>query len=132
MLPPWTLCKMLYSASRMPVVFIVSGEWDLRGAVRAELREAGIEALGMETIEDMARTIAGGIVPSLVVLDGAQLHNPETRQALQNLGSRLPFLVVDSRLNPAPSLPGAQTILRPVSVKEIVSRVLEMLSSPAS
>jgi hypothetical protein len=116
----------------MPVVFIVSGEWDLRGAVRAELREAGIEALGMETVEDMAQTIAGGIAPSLVVLDGAQLHNPETRQALQNLSSRLPFLVVDSRLNPAPPLPGAKTILRPVLVKEIVARVLAMLSSPAS
>jgi DNA-binding response OmpR family regulator len=116
----------------MPVVFIVSGEWDLRGAVRAELREAGIEALGLETVEDIARSIAGGIAPSLVVLDGAQLHKSETRQALQNLGSRLPLLVIDSRLSPAPPLPGAQTILRPVQVKDIVARILAMLSSPAS
>jgi len=123
---------MLYSASKMPVVFIVSGEWDLRGAVRAELREAGIEALGMETVEDMARMISGGIALALVVLDGAQLGGPETREALQNLSSRLPLLVIDSRLNPAPPLPNAHTILRPVQVKEIVARVLEMLSSPAS
>jgi hypothetical protein len=123
---------MLYSASKMPVVFIVSGEWDLRGAVRAQLREAGIEALGMESVEDMARMIAGGIAPALVVLDGAQLRGPETREALQNLSSRLPLLVIDSRLNPAPPLPNARTILRPVQVKEIVARVLEMLSSPAS
>jgi hypothetical protein len=123
---------MLYSASKMPVVFIVSGEWDLRGAVRAELREAGIEALGMETVEDMARMISGGTAPALVVLDGAQLRGPETREALQNLSSRLPLLVIDSRLNPAPPLPNARTILRPVQVKEIVARVLEMLSSPAS
>jgi hypothetical protein len=116
----------------MPVVFIVSGEWDLRGAVRAELREAGIEALGMETVEDMAQTIAGGIAPALVVLDGAQLHRPETRQALQNLSSRMPMLVIDSRLNPASPLPGAQTIFRPVQVKGIVARVLGMLSSPSS
>jgi DNA-binding response OmpR family regulator len=129
---PLPLCKMLYPAYKMPVVFIVSGEWDLRGAVRAELREAGIEALGMETVEDMAQTIAGGIAPSLVVLDGAQLRKTETRQALQNLSARLPFLVVDSRLSPAPPLPGAKTILRPVQVKEIVARVLAMLSSPAS
>lgn len=126
------LRQMLYPASRMPVVFIVSGEWDLRGAVRAELREAGIEALGMETIEEMGRTIAGGIAPSLIVLDGAQLHNTETRQALQNLSSRLPILVVDSRPNPATPLAGAQTILRPVQVREIVARVLSMLSSPPS
>jgi hypothetical protein len=116
----------------MPVVFIVSGEWDLRGAVRAELREAGIEALGMETIDDMARTIARGVVPLLVVLDGAQLHKMETRDALENLASRLPFLVVDSALSPAPPLPGAKTIRRPVQVREIVARVLTMLSSPAS
>jgi DNA-binding response OmpR family regulator len=124
---------MLYSAAKMPVVFIVSGEWDLRGAVRAELREAGMEALGMETVEDMARAIGGGMAPSLVVIDGAQLHNPETRQALQNLSSRrVPLLVIDSRLDPAPPLPGAKTLLRPVSVKEIVARVSAMLSSPAS
>jgi DNA-binding response OmpR family regulator len=116
----------------MPVVFIVSGEWDLRGAVRAELREAGMEALGMETVADMARTIAGGIAPSLLVIDGAQLQNPETRQALHNLRARLPILVIDSRLTPASPLPGAQTLLRPVSVKEIVARVVAMLSPPAS
>jgi hypothetical protein len=116
----------------MPVVFIVSSEWDLRGAVRAELREAGIEALGMETVEDMARMIAGGIAPALVVLDGAQLHRPETRVALENLSSRVPLLVIDSRLNPASPLPGALTIFRPVQVKEIVARVLGMLSAPSS
>ena len=116
----------------MPVVFIVSGEWDLRGAVRAELREAGIEALGMETVEELARAIAAGLAPSLVVLDGAQLHKTETRTALQNLASRVPLLVIDSRVNPAPPLPGSQAIPRPVQVKEIVARILAMLSSPPS
>ena len=122
---------MLYCAAEMPVVFIVSGDWDLRGAVRAELREAGIEALGLETVEDMARVIAGGIAPSLVVLDGAQLHNQEIRQSLKHLSSRLPVVVIDSRLDPAPPLPGATTMLRPVQIREIVARVLAMLS-PAS
>ena len=112
-------------------MFIVSGDWDLRGAVRAELREAGIEALGLETVEDMARVIAGGIAPSLVVLDGAQLQNQEIRQALENLSSRVSLLVIDSRLDPAPPLPGATTMLRPVQIKEIVARILTNLS-PAS
>src|SRR5207253_1496153 len=124
--------KKARTAVKMPVVFIVSGEWDLRGAVRAELREAGIEALGLETVDDMAQMIAGGIAPALLVLDGEQLRGPEARHALKNLSSRLPVLVVDSRLSPAPPLPGAKTILRPVQVKEIVARVLEMLSSPSS
>jgi hypothetical protein len=123
---------MLYSALEMPVVVIVSGEWDLRGAVRAELREAGVTALGMQTIDDMARTIASGIAPSVVVLDGAQAHQAETREALQNLAARVPLLVIDSRVNPAPPIPGAKTILRPVQVKEIVARVWDMLSSRAS
>ena len=112
-------------------MFIVSGDWDLRGAVRAELREAGIDALGLETVEDMARLIAGGIAPSLVVLDGAQLHTHEARRALENLSSRVPVLVIDSRLDPAPPLPGATTMLRPVQIREIVARILAMLS-PAS
>jgi DNA-binding response OmpR family regulator len=116
----------------MPVIFIVSGEWNLRGAVRAELREAGIGALGMETVEDMAQTIAGGIVPDLVVLDGAQLLRPESRQPLENLSSRVPFLVIDSRVSPAPPLQGAQTIVRPVQVKDIVARVLAILPARAS
>jgi len=116
----------------MPVVLIVSGEWNLRGAVRVELREAGIDALGMESVEDMARTIASGLAPSLIVLDGAQLHKMETRAAVRNLASRVPILVIDSRVRPAPALPGAQTIPRPVQVKEIVARVLAILSSRAS
>lgn len=116
----------------MPVVFIVSGEWHLRGALRAELREAGIEALGMETVEDMAQAIAGGIAPAVIVLDGSYLHSPQARQALQNVVSRLPLLVVDSRLNPAPPLAGAQIILRPVQLKDIVERVLATLARSLS
>jgi DNA-binding response OmpR family regulator len=116
----------------MPVVLIVSSEWDLRGAVRAELRQAGIDALGLETIDDMGQMIARGVAPSLIVVDGAQLYETKTRAALENVSSRLPVLVIDSRLNPAPELPAAETMRRPVSVKEIVSRVLEMLSPSAS
>jgi hypothetical protein len=116
----------------MPVVFIVSPQWDLRGAVRAELREAGIAAMGMETVDDLARTVAGGIAPDLVVLDGGYLHDPPTRQALRNLASRVPLLVIDSRLNPAPPLPGAEGLFRPVQVKEIVARALAMLGAARS
>jgi len=130
--PSRMLCKMLYSAFKMPVVFIVSREWDLRGAVRAELRQMGVEALGMETVGDMAEIIARGIAPSVVVLDGAELQNTETYRALEHLTSRMPFLVVDSRLDPAPPLPGAKTVLKPVQIKEIVSLVLAMFSQQSA
>lgn len=116
----------------MPVVFIVSREWDLRGAVRAELREAGVAALGMETVDDMAKAIAGGVAPDLVVLDGDNLHHLTTRQALQNLASHVPVLVIDSRTNPAPPLPGAQFLSRPVQVREIVAAVLARLGAARS
>jgi DNA-binding response OmpR family regulator len=114
----------------MPVVFIVSGEWDLRGAVRAELREAGIDALGMESVEDMARMIASGIVPSVVILDSEQLHRRKMREAVQSLSSRVKVLMIASQLNPEPPLPGAITIMRPVQLKEIVARILAVLSTP--
>lgn len=113
----------------MPVVFIVSSEWNLRGAVRAELREAGVEALGLESIEEMARSIAGGIAPAVVVVDDSCLQDPRNRQALQNVAAHLPVLVVASRLDPHPPLPGAEVLLRPVQVKQIVARVLNLLES---
>lgn len=123
---------MLYSASKMQVVFIVSREWDLRGAVRAELREAGIDALGMESVANMAAMIAGEVAPFLVVLDGSELHDPEAHRALEQLTARISFLVVDSRLHPAPPLPGAKTVFRPLQVKEIVSLVLAILSKKSA
>jgi DNA-binding response OmpR family regulator len=113
----------------VPVVFIVSDEWDLRGAVRAELRESGVEALGFETVDDMAKTIARGIAPQLVLLDGALLHQELARRELANLASHLPVLIVDSRLNPAPPLANAEVIFRPVQIVEIVARVKRNLGS---
>ena len=41
----------------MPVVFVVARDWTLRMGVRAELRELGIEALGMESAEDAGRAL---------------------------------------------------------------------------
>ena len=99
----------------MPVVFIVSREWDLRGAVRAELREAGIAAMGVETVDDMARTIAGGVAPDLVVLDGQYLHRSTNTPSRAKLG--LPRAGSGNRLSaescPAPA--GSPTPLQACS-----------------
>ena len=114
----------------MPVAFIVSGEWNLRGAVRAELREAGVEALGFDTVADMSGAIARGIAPAVAVVDASCLREPFDRQALQNLAAHLPVLVIASRLDPHPPLPGAFVLLRPVQVKLIVARVIALLASP--
>jgi DNA-binding response OmpR family regulator len=114
-----------HSQRSMPIVFVVSRDWTLRAMVRAELREAHIEALGMETTRDVAEALARGIAPSLIVLDGVELENPAAREALENLARNV--LVVDSRTTPAPALPGAEVLRRPLRIQEIVSRVLARL-----
>jgi hypothetical protein len=114
-----------HSQRIMPILFVVSPDWTLRAMVRAELREAHIEALGMETTRDVAEALARGIAPSLIVLDGVELENPAAREALENLARNV--LVVDSRTTPAPALPGAEVLRRPLRIQEIVSRVLARL-----
>ena len=103
----------------MPTVFIISRDWKLRATVRAELREAGVEALGMESADEAAREIAAGRLPSVVVLDGGVATT-----GLQNLAGSVPIVVVASRVEPAPPLPRVAAVLyRPVSVKEVVAQV---------
>jgi hypothetical protein len=41
-------------------------------AVRAELRELGIDALGMDSADDADRPIASGTFPNVVVLEATQ------------------------------------------------------------
>ena len=95
--------------------------------VRAELREAGIEALGLQCVADMNETLARGMRPSLIVVDGVELENAAARETVGNLTQNVAVLVVDSRTTPAPPLRGAGVLLRPVRVRDIVSRVLARL-----
>lgn len=110
-----------------PVVFIISPEWTLRTMVRAELREAGVEALGMEGIRDMVEAVHRGIAPSMVVIDGIELEKPATRETMEDMSRNIPTLVVDSRLTPASVPSSADVLRRPVRVQDIVSRVLTRL-----
>jgi len=92
-----------------PVVFVISPEWTLRTMVRAELREAGVEALGMEGIRDMVEALHRGIVPAMIVIDGIELEKPVTRETMEDMSRNIPTLVVESRLTaaPVPSSAGA-------------------------
>ncbi len=119
----------------MPTVFVISKDWTLRVTVRAELREAGIEALGMESVDDAARTLAHGNTPSAIVLDAAAEEDaaPSAKAALNHLAKRVPVVVVASRVEPAPPLKGAAALLyRPVRVGDIVARVKELLAGQAA
>jgi hypothetical protein len=112
----------------MPVVFVVSRDWTLRAAVRAELRETGVDALGLETADDVGKALARSVLPAVVVVDAAELETPLARESLGNLAQTAAVLVVDSRTAPAPDLPGAARLQRPVRVGDIVACVLTLLA----
>jgi DNA-binding response OmpR family regulator len=109
----------------MPVVFIIARDWTLRAGLRAELRELGIDALGLESADDAGRAVAAGQIPSVVVLEAAALV-AEGRTA-EELVRRIPTILIASRTETV-LLPPARAILyRPVRIGEIVARVRELL-----
>lgn len=121
----------------MPLVFVIARDWTLRSAVRAELRERGIDALGMDSADDAGRAVATGQVPAVIVLEGAAefASNP----AIRNLIARIPRIWIVSRTERIPEptgLPDGQDatrkltgdiLYRPVRVGDIVARVLDFL-----
>jgi hypothetical protein len=115
----------------MPTVFVVSRAWTLRTMVRAALRQTGVDALGLETADDVGRALARGLLPSVIVIDAAELEVPSAREALGNLARSVAILVVDSRTLAAPELPGAERLGRPLRVRDIVERVLARLAERA-
>jgi len=127
---------MLYSGAKMAIVFVIARDWKLRTAVRAELRELGIDALGMESAEDVGRAVAAGQIPVVVVLEGTARIAGNT--AIQKLIERAPTILIASRtenLSPSPADAGvvsggpglAAVYYRPVRIAEIVGRVRELL-----
>jgi hypothetical protein len=98
----------------------------MRTAVRAELREKGVEALGMDLADDVGRVIASGGLPNVVVLEATSdlLGDPRIR----NLVQRVTTVLIASRTVKV-SLPDAPAVLyRPVRVAEIVTCVSELLA----
>src|SRR5260370_11161601 len=91
----------------MPVVFVIARDWTMRTAVRAELREMGIDALGMDSADDAGRAIASGRLPNVVVLEATNelLGNP----GIQNLLQRVPAILIASRTVKG-SLPDAPVV----------------------
>ncbi len=121
----------------MPVVFVIARDWILRMALRAELREIGIEALGMETAEDAGRTLASGTMPAAIVLEATA--GIVESDAMQTLLRRVPSILIASRTETV-NLPAASSdaigsgsriaavFYRPVRIGEIVERVRDLLA----
>jgi DNA-binding response OmpR family regulator len=113
----------------MPTVFVIGEDWTLRSLVRAELRERGVEALGMESPDEAARAVATGTVPSAVVLDATPLGGEAL--ALEFLSRSVPVLLVTSPGVPVPSW-AAAVLSKPVHVGEIVASVENLLKGLAA
>ncbi|HLW82493.1 MAG TPA: hypothetical protein VKS20_10685 [Candidatus Acidoferrales bacterium] len=111
----------------MPVVFVVAEEWMLRAGIRAELRERGIKALGMENAEEIGRAIAAGEAPSAIVLDASA--KAASDPAVQQLVRHTPTVVIASRVATSPPPhPAAKVLFRPVQIGEIVAAVSDLLN----
>jgi len=110
----------------MSVVFVIATDWTMRTAVRAELREIGIGALGMDSADDARRAIATGGPPNVMVVEATAdlLSNPRIKDLVQHV----PTVLIASRTLKV-SLPEAPIILyRPALIAEIVARVSELLA----
>jgi len=114
----------------MPTVFVIAKDWTLRAGVRAELREMGVEALGMETPDDAAQAIAGGTMPDAVVLDTAT--EDAAAPTVSQIARRVPLVLVASRTTPLPELPAARVLWRPVRVGEVAASVRQLLEGRAA
>lgn len=117
---------MLHCTVGMPVVFVVAEEWMLRAGIRAELRERGIKALGMDNAVEIGRAIAAGEAPSVIVLDANA--KAASDPAVQQLIRRIPAIIIASRIvTPPPPHSAAKVLFRPVQISEIVSAVSDLL-----
>jgi DNA-binding response OmpR family regulator len=129
---------MLYSPAKMAIVFVIARDWTLRTTVRAELRELGIDALGMESADEVGSALAAGQIPAVVVLEGTSEIAGDP--AVQKLIKRVPTILVASRMESLPLHPEgpakppvfASVFYRPVRIAEIVARVLEILERGAA
>jgi hypothetical protein len=111
----------------MPVAFVISEEWMLRAGVRAELRERGIKALGMESAADVGQAIAAGEMPAAVVIDGNA--KAASDPAVQELVGRVPAIVIAPRTTSVALGSAAKVLFRPVQVSEIVDAVVELMKA---
>lgn len=109
----------------MPTVFVIARDWTLRAGVRAELREQGIDALGMDSLGQVGHAIASGHIPAALVIEAI----PEIAgdPAVESLIKRVPAILVASRTETTPLPPVDTVFYRPVRIGEIVARVGELV-----
>jgi hypothetical protein len=108
----------------MQVVFVIARDWKLRTSVRAELLEAGIQAMGMESADDAGRALAAGRAPAVVVLEAVAGLADDPR--ISSLVRRVPAVLIASRVESVALPPAAAVLYRPVRIGEITAKVQEL------
>jgi hypothetical protein len=112
----------------MPIVFVISDNWMLRTGVRAELRERGIEAMGIDSAREAVRRIdagsGAGSVPGVDV-------GGEDAAIGRLLESGVAAILISSRTVRSPPWKPDVLLPRPVRVGEITAAVLRLLKGYA-
>jgi len=121
------LVALLYPEKKLPAVFVIATDRKLRTAVWVELRELGIEALGMDSLDEAGRAFARGRMAAAIVLEAT----PELvgHPAVLNLVKSVPTILIASRTETVALPPRAVVLYRPVTIGEIVAKVRELLAS---
>ena len=110
----------------MHTVFVIATDWTLRAGVRAELRELGIDALGMDSADDAGRALAENQSSAAIVLEATA--GLADNSAVQTLVKRAPTILIASRIETIPLPPAAGVLYRPVSIREIVDQVRALIA----
>ncbi len=116
---------MRAAVNGMQTVFIIAGDVRLRTGVRAELRERGVEALGMEMTRDMRAALARGLWPDVILLEDSARAADDS--VLRRVGKRVPVVLVASRMTRQDFPFAAEVLSGPVSIDDIVKAVLRRL-----
>lgn len=119
----------------MTQICIVGRDWKFRALVRAELREQGYEALGLETLDEVGKAVAAGeLSPAAIVFDLSETDDRDRDlSTLRSLALSLPVILIASHSNlpDSSTVPASVTTLfRPLTVADIVSHVRARMEKP--
>ncbi|MBI2956104.1 MAG: hypothetical protein HYY26_02205 [Acidobacteria bacterium] len=113
----------------MKTVLVVGRDWQFRSLLRAQLREEGYAALGLETLTDAEEEIRRPDEVAAVVFDTTGAAAEELQTALPRLAARLPVVVVAGAQEEVPA--AARVLRRPVAIGEVAAALRDLLAPRA-
>ncbi len=119
----------------LPLIVLIEPEWPTRSYLRAELEELGYEVLVFENPSEAERALTyWGFQPSLFLVDlsrdGSLL--PHVSELLAQ-SPEAPLVVITSSVRSVPEhvqRRAARILRRPLSVREIVRTISELVPPP--